>query len=55
MFLLRSKVCKLLKSHFEMGLPHLRGLVAVMLNLASQGEMVTVSLKGGVTECLSLF
>lgn len=33
-----------------MGLPHLRGLV--VLNLAYQGEIVTVSLKGGVTECL---
>lgn len=36
-------------------LPHLKDLGAVVTDLANQAEMVTVSLKGGASECLSLF
>lgn len=49
-------VSELLEPCFEMGvLPHLKDRGAEVTGWANQGEKITVSLKGGVPECLSLF
>lgn len=44
-FLLRSKSIWTLKSRFEMHLPRLRDLVAMVVDLANQSGMSTVSLR----------